>query len=86
VGDDAKVGGTLAEITDPLPPRGFKPRKVYVVDANGHKRSVVLYEESAALATAGETINLQYAGAETSFTSTGGMLGQRVPAGITDLA
>lgn len=82
---NVKVGGEVAAVTDPLPPRGFRPRKVYVVDANNHKRSVVLYEEGAPLATAGVTILLQYAGAETSFTSTGGMLGQRVPGGITDL-
>jgi hypothetical protein len=79
-----KVGGEAAAITDPLPPRGFRPRKVYVTSAAGVKRSVVLYEEDAPLATAGTEITLQYAGAETTFTSTGGMLGQKKPAGITD--
>lgn len=83
-GAAVKVGGAAAAVTDPLPPRGFKPRRVYVVDASNNKRAVVLYEENAPLATAGETINLQFAGAETSFTSTGGMAGQRVPGGITD--
>jgi hypothetical protein len=85
-GAAVKVGGTAAAVSDPLPPRGFRPRKCYVTDASGHKRSVVCYEESAPLFTAGEVITLQYAGSETVFTSAGGTLGQKLPAGITDPA
>lgn len=81
---NVKVGGSAAAVTDPLPTKGFRPRKVYVTSAAGVKRSVVLYEENAPLATAGETIQLQYDGTETTFTSTGGMLGQKKPAGISD--
>ena len=79
-----KVGGSSAAMTDVLPPRGFRPRRAYVTDtATGLvRRSVVCYDDDAPLLTAGETILLQYNGEATSFTSTGGVLGEKLPAGI----
>src|SRR5512146_2191165 len=79
-----KVGGSSAAMTDALPIRGFRPRRAYVVDqATGAiRRSVVCYDDDAPLLTAGETITLQYAGAETTFVSTGGVLNEKKPGGI----
>lgn len=84
-GAAVKVGGSAAATTVPLPVRGFRPRRVYVVDSatKAIRRSVVLYEADAPLATAGETITLRYNGVDTTFESTGGFLDQKVPAGIT---
>lgn len=81
-----KVGGQAAATTVSLPVRGFRPRRVYVVDSATKKirRAVVCYSPDAPLLTAGVTINLEHAGVETAFESTGGLLGQKLPAGITD--
>jgi len=81
---EAKVGGATAAATVPLPPRGFRPRRVYVYSAANVKRSVVLYDADAPLRAAAETILIQTAGSETSFTSTGGVLEEKIRAGITD--
>ncbi|HEY9758871.1 MAG TPA: hypothetical protein V6C97_27125 [Oculatellaceae cyanobacterium] len=81
---NVKVGGAAAATTVSLPVKGFRPRRVYVVDqATGAiRRSVVLYDADAPLATAGTTITLRYNGADTVFESTGGILGEKLPAGI----
>ena len=83
-GAAVKVGGSAAAVTVALPVKGFRPRRVYVTDvATGAiRRSVVIYDATAPLATAGETITLRYLGADTSFESTGGVLGEKLPAGI----
>lgn len=81
---NVKVGGASSSSAVALPPRGFRPRKVYCTSAAGVKRAVVLYDADAPLATQGEVITLQYAGAETVFTSTGCLLEERILAGITD--
>jgi hypothetical protein len=84
-GSAVKVGGQAATVSVPLPPRGFRPRRVYVASADGTvKRSVVAYSSSALIAAGGETITLASGGADTVFTSTGGVLGERRRAGITD--
>lgn len=84
-GANVKVGGSAANASVGLPIKGFRPRRAYVVDqATGAiRRSVVLYEASAPLATANTTITLRCAGADTVFVSTGGVLGEKLPAGIT---
>lgn len=79
-----KVGGESCSSEVPLPPKGFRPRRVYVHDATGKTRSVVCYDAAAPLAVQGVTINIQYAGAETAFTSDGIMLEERRPRGIVD--
>lgn len=78
-----KVGGQAATISTPLPPQGFRPRRVYVANG-GVKRAVVCYTADAPLVTAGETINIQYGADSTSFESTGELLEERGRAGITD--
>lgn len=79
-----KVGGAACSTEVPLPPRGFRPRRVYCHDAGGHTRSVIAFEATAPIVTQGETINIQYAGAETAFTSDGILLEERRPRGIVD--
>lgn len=84
-GAAVKVGGSAAATSVSLPIKGFRPRKVYVVDSatGAIRRSVVLYDAAAPLATAGETITLRNGGADVVFESTGGVLGERLPGGIT---
>lgn len=84
-GAAVKVGGSAAASTVSLPIKGFRPRRAYVSDqATGLiKRSVVCYSATAPILTAGETIILQHAGADTTFVSSGGSLGEKLPAGIT---
>lgn len=83
-GLEVKVGGEAADTTDPLPPRGFRPRKAYVVDSatKAIRRAVVVYEAGAPLMIKGETITLRHNGVDTVF-ETVGRLGERVPGGIT---
>lgn len=82
---NVKVGGSAAAVTVPLPPRGFKPRRVYVHnDANNVTRAVVAYEDDAPICTAGETINLQYGDTSIAFTSLGAGPSEKLPAGIAD--
>jgi len=80
-----KVGGSAASVSVSLPIKGFRPRRAYVVDVSTGliKRSVVAYDDDALILTAGTTITLNYNGVDTSFESTGGVLGERLPAGIT---
>lgn len=84
-GAAVKVGGAAAASTVPLPPQGFRPRRVYV-NNGGVKRAVVAYEANAPIVTAGETINIQYGADSTAFTSTGELLEERGRVGITDNA
>lgn len=79
-----KVGGESCSTEVALPPRGFRPRRVYVQDATGKTRSVVCYDADCPLATEGETVSIQTAGDATSFESSGIMLEERRPRGIVD--
>lgn len=79
-----KVGGVTCSTETPLPPGGFRPRKVYLQDASGHTRTVVAYDADAPIVTEGETVSLQYAGDATSFESSGCLLEERKPRGIVD--
>lgn len=77
-----KVGGAAADVTIPLPPRGFKPRVRYVA-AGGVVRQVVCYDTTCDLwATPGTTIEIQTGGNATSFTATRGRRSEKVRGGI----
>lgn len=80
-----KVGGEAAAMSDPLPPKGFKPRVAYVTSAAGVTRAVVCYTNDAPLyATDGTTINLEYGDASTAFTGNKHNRSEKIPRGIAD--
>lgn len=86
-GGNVMVGGQAATAAIPLPPIGFRPRKVYVTNADGSAiRTVVAYAPGAPILTAGKTITIQHDGDGTLFTSGGAVLGERKRLGIVDSA
>jgi hypothetical protein len=76
--DQAKLGGAAADGTVPQRPSGYKMRRTTVSDGAGHSRTVPVYEVTAPIVTAGETLNFNanVAGAITEVTgsSNGGFL------------
>lgn len=71
VGNDAKLGYVAGSANNLGIPNEFRPRKVKCVDAAGHARWVTCYSLLATLwTTPGTTIELDYFGVDTLFTST----------------
>jgi hypothetical protein len=76
--DQAKLGGSAAAATVPQRPGSWKMRRTTVSDGAGHSRVVPVYETTAPIVTAGESLNYNanVAGAitEVTGTSNGGFL------------
>jgi len=76
--DQAKLGGSAAAATVQQRPGSWKMRRTTVSDGAGHSRVVPVYETSAPIVTAGETLNYNanVSGAitEVTGTSNGGFL------------
>lgn len=86
-GNDAVLGYTAGAAAQANIPNGFRPRRVKCVDASGNARWVICYTTAATLwSTPGTTIQLNYKGVDTQFTSTKKRLGERQERGITKAA
>lgn len=86
-GANVMLGGQAATVSIPLPPIGFRPRKVYCTGGSPTViRTVVAYAPAAPILTAGKTVSIQHKGDATTFTSGGAVLGERKRLGIKDSA
>lgn len=70
-GPALKIGGRQATVADGFPPLpgSVKPRRAYLKNAAGKGRYITVMEPTAALASVGETLNIEDSdGASTAFT------------------
>jgi hypothetical protein len=72
----ALQGGSAAAPTVPPRPNWGKMRRCTVSDAAGRSRTVVLYDKTAPLITAGTAINVNYQDDSHSLTSNGGFINE----------
>jgi hypothetical protein len=71
--DQSKLGGTAWGGTAPPKPSNIKMRRITVRNAaQGVSRVVPVYDNDAAILTAGETVNLNHLGDSYAFVSDGG--------------
>jgi hypothetical protein len=69
--DQAKLGGSAADGTEPIRDTDWTLRRITLSDASGRSRVVVVYENGAPIVTAGESLNVNYLGDQHSLLSSG---------------
>jgi hypothetical protein len=77
--DQSKLGGSAAAITVPPKPASIHMRRTTVRAVGTGSRSLPCYAGDAAILTAGETVNANFAGNSVEFTSAGTLISERRP-------
>jgi|SRR5215472_7454349 len=77
--DQGVLGGSAAASTLPQKPSAIVMRRATVSNSSGQSRVVHVYEPSATIATAGTSINVNFLGNSTAFTSNGGFIPEGGP-------
>lgn len=77
--DQSKLGGSASSGAIPPRPNWGKMRRCTVSNAAGQSRVVPVYDLSAPIITAGETLNANWGGDARVFTANGGFINEDKP-------